>query len=399
LLGRIPSLPAAWAYAARNIFRRKLRLALTLITLSLGGAIFITVLSVRQSLFLTINDVAAYWGQDITVDLQRPYPLPELNQITDSIAPVTHSEGWHVGPAFRLQPDGAPSDEAITLFAVPIDSQFIKPTLLDGRWLQPGDSSAIVVNVDFAANEEDVAIGDTVTLRTGGQEAEWQVVGLVTTQMVGLGEPLPEIPMAYVPLERYTEVNGPNALPNRLALGTTQHDAAFQEEAAGVVDGRLRNENILVRSIETHQRTRDQAERLTAPILLLLVSMAVLFAIVGGLSLAGTKSLNVLERTREIGIIRSVGAGGPDVTQIVIVEGVFVGLLSWALAAVFAYPMGYIMSVTVGISFIKSPLVYGFAPAGILIWLLVVVILSIIASVLPARSATKLVVREALAFE
>jgi len=84
------------------------------------------------------------------------------------------------------------------------------------------------------------------------------------------------------------------------------------------------------------------------------------------------------------------------VTQIVIVEGIFVGLLSWLLAAVFAYPMGYIMSITVGISFIKSPLVYGFAPAGILIWLVVVVILSIIASVIPARSATKLVVREAL---
>jgi putative ABC transport system permease protein len=129
------------------------------------------------------------------------------------------------------------------------------------------------------------------------------------------------------------------------------------------------------------------------------LTLAALLAVVGGLSLAGTMSLNVLERTREIGIIRSVGAAGPDVTQIVIIEGVFVGLLSWLLAAVLAYPIGYVMSVTVGISFIKSPLVYGFAPAGILLWLLVVVILSIVASVIPARTASKLVVREALAFE
>ncbi|MFZ0546943.1 MAG: FtsX-like permease family protein [Candidatus Promineifilaceae bacterium] len=399
LFGRLPGLPASWSYAARNIFRRKLRLALTLVTLSLGGAIFITVLSVRQSLFLTINNVAAYWGQDVTVDLQQPYPLSELARITDAIPAVVRSEGWHVGPAFRLLPDGTASDAAITLFAIPIGSPFVEPTLLDGRWLQPDDTNAVVVNVDFAANEDDVEVGDTITLRTDGRESEWQVVGLVTTQMVGLGEPLPEIPMAYVPLARYAELNGDNALPNRLALETEQHDADSQEAAATQIDAALREEGILVRNVDTHQRTRDQAERLTSPILLLLISMAGLFAVVGGLSLAGTMSLNVLERTREIGIIRSIGAAGPDVTQIVIVEGIFVGLLSWLLAAVLAYPMGLIMSITVGISFIKSPLVYGFAPAGILLWLLVVVILSIVASIIPARGATKLVVREALAFE
>jgi putative ABC transport system permease protein len=110
-------------------------------------------------------------------------------------------------------------------------------------------------------------------------------------------------------------------------------------------------------------------------------------------------SLNVLERTQEIGIIRAIGASSQHIIQIVITEGIFVGLISWLLAALLAYPMGLIMSAAVGISFIKVPLTYEFAPAGILLWLIIVVLLAIIASYVPARNASRLIVRQALAYE
>ena len=127
--------------------------------------------------------------------------------------------------------------------------------------------------------------------------------------------------------------------------------------------------------------------------------MAGLFAVVGGLSLTGAMSLNVLERTQEIGIIRAVGASSRVVIQIVIVEGLLIGLMSWLIASLLAFPLGKIMTVVVGISFIKVPLDYAFAPSGIGLWLIFVLVLSVLASYLPANNASRIVVREALEYE
>jgi putative ABC transport system permease protein len=125
----------------------------------------------------------------------------------------------------------------------------------------------------------------------------------------------------------------------------------------------------------------------------------VLFATVGGLSLAGAMSLNVLERTKEIGILRAVGAPGRVVMQIVIIEGLVIGVVSWLIASLLAFPMAKVMTVMVGISFIKVPLDFRFAPIGIGLWLIIVLILSFVASYLPANNATRVVVREALVYE
>jgi putative ABC transport system permease protein len=398
-LSQMRGLSISVSYAARNIFRRKGRLVLTLLTLSIGGAIFITTLSVRSSLFLTIDSIAAYWQQDVTVDLQEPHTLAEMEEVIAGVDGVTAIEGWTVVPAFRLRDDGTDSTETITLFAIPPDSAFVEPTLLNGRWLTADDENGIVINIDFASKESDIAVDDEITMRIYGIESDWHVVGIATTQMVGLGEPRPEIPMAYVEIDAFeTAVNKTGDI-NRVAIATTPHTAIAQSNLAAELNELLADNAIRVRTIDTHNEMRAQAENLMMPILLLLLSMAVLFALVGGLSLAGTMSLNVLERTQEIGIIRAIGAPGRDIMQIVVIEGVFIGLLSWLLAAIVAYPMGWIMSTAVGISFIKVPLTYAFAPLGILLWLAIVVALAIFASYVPARNASNLIVGEALAYE
>ena len=110
-------------------------------------------------------------------------------------------------------------------------------------------------------------------------------------------------------------------------------------------------------------------------------------------------SLNVLERTQEICIIRAVGASSRSVLQIIIVEGIFVGLVSWLVASLLALPFSKLMSVMVGINFIKVPLEFAFATSGIGLWLLIVVTLSVIASYLPAHNAARIRVQEALAYE
>ena len=127
--------------------------------------------------------------------------------------------------------------------------------------------------------------------------------------------------------------------------------------------------------------------------------MAALLAVVGGLGLMGTMSINVLERTREIGVLRAIGASSRAVLQIVIVEGVLIGVLSWAFGTLLALPLGKFMSDAIGNAFLRAPLSYVFSWTGALVWLGAVIVLGTIASLLPARSATRLSVREVLAYE
>ena len=225
LLSQMRGLSIGVSYAARNIFRRKGRLVLTLLTLSIGGAIFITTLSVRASLFLTIDSIAAYWQQDVTVELQEPRTLAEMEAVLEGVDGVTTIEGWTVAPAFRLRDDGTDSTETITLFAIPPDSEFVEPTLLNGRWLTADDENGIVINIDFASKESDIAVDDEITMRINGVESDWHVVGIATTQMVGLGEPRPEIPMAYVERGAFeTAVNGSGHI-NRVAIVPFETDS------------------------------------------------------------------------------------------------------------------------------------------------------------------------------
>ena len=124
-----------------------------------------------------------------------------------------------------------------------------------------------------------------------------------------------------------------------------------------------------------------------------------LTASVGSMGLAGTMGMNVLERTREIGIMRSIGAVDAEIMRTVIVEGVVIGSISWVLGAILSAPFTYVLSTIVSVAVFDSPVEVHFTPIGFFIWLVVVLVLSAVASVLPARNAAQLTIREVLAYE
>ena len=125
----------------------------------------------------------------------------------------------------------------------------------------------------------------------------------------------------------------------------------------------------------------------------------VLLAAVGSLGLTTTMSINILERIREIGVLRAIGASDGAVRQVVLIEGIVIGLLSWAFGAVLALPVSQLLSRTVGMALMGTPLDFRFAFGWTLIWLLLVVLLATLDSLGPARSASKLTIREVLAYE
>jgi len=186
---------------------------------------------------------------------------------------------------------------------------------------------------------------------------------------------------------------------NGIRLVTERYDATYQLQVTQAAEEHFKRVGLRVRSTEA---TTELIERITNGMMVFVVFLlilAIMLAAVGGLGLMGTTSLNVLERTREIGVMRAIGAADGAVLQIVMVESILVGVISWLGGAVLAFPLSKVLSDQTGLQLFQSPLTYTFAPSGVLIWLGVVVILSALASFLPARNAVRLPVREVLAYE
>ncbi len=87
------------------------------------------------------------------------------------------------------------------------------------------------------------------------------------------------------------------------------------------------------------------------------------------------------------------------ISGLVVTEGVIVGVISWALAIPLSVPMSLAFDAMIGQAFLEQNLDFIFMPFGTVVWLAIVVTVSVVASVLPAYRATKMSVRETLAYE
>jgi putative ABC transport system permease protein len=97
--------------------------------------------------------------------------------------------------------------------------------------------------------------------------------------------------------------------------------------------------------------------------------------------------------------MRSIGASNGMIGRIVVIEGLFIGIISWMLALPLSIPMSLVFNSMLGGMMIDQPLVFVFAPFSIFAWLAIVICVSIIASLLPAYRAVKMSIRETLAYE
>ncbi len=385
----LTSLPAPLALSVRNALRNKGRLALTLITLALAGASFIAVMNVRHSLQRTVDEVLQYLAFDIAVDFNQPYRLNRLEPLAMSLPGVEAVEGWGGAAAYRIRPDGSES-ETIYLQAPPAGSKMVNPVLLDGRWLTPEDQNALIVSANLLAAEPDIKVGHTIVLELNEKETSWQVTGVVRFAQA--------VPVAYTNNEHLAQLLGQPGRVTSLRITTGRHDTAFRTGIAEALQAQFTEAGLNVGAVQTISQARMAIDVLGNIIVAFLMSMAVLLAIVGGIGLAGTMSLNVLERIREVGVLRAIGAGNAAVLRVVIFEGVLVGLLSWGLGAILALPVGKVIANAVGQNTLGAPLTYHLSFPGLLLWLALVIAISAIASYFPAQQAANLSVRQVLAY-
>ena len=376
--------------AVRNTIRKKGRLALTLATLIMGTALFISVLSVRNSVQTTIDNFLRFHQYDVSLTLARPYRLAQVESVAMHLPGVMDVEGWLTGRINRVYADDS-TGEPFTLIAAPADTRFMDPRPENGRWLRPGDADSIVVNTDFIKDEPDVGVGDRIVLDVNGRELSWTVIGIVPGAASG--------PVVYVNYDHYERSARLAGLATTLKVVTEGHEAAAQRETAVILSDHLEAAGISVSDAGTTEAIRDSNEFRFTIIIGFLVLMAILLAVVGGLGLTTTMSINILERIREIGVLRAIGASDSAVQQIVLAEGIVIGLLSWTVGSLLSLPTSRLMSQQVGMALLGFPLNYSFAFGGTILWLVIIIFLAAIASLGPARSASRLTIREVLAYE
>jgi putative ABC transport system permease protein len=384
-------IPRPFVISLRNTFRRKSRLALTLFTLSMGGAIFIAVFNVRVTLHDYIGQIGKYFVADVSLDFERPYRLAEIEQKVMGIEGVEHAEGWQFISGEVLDDQGTVL-ENINIFGPPADSQLIDPVLVAGRWIRADDVRKLTISEGALQYFPGLQPGNTVNLKIDGREEVWEVVGIFKfVDREGM--------LAYAPYGYVSKVNG---LVNRafsFRLATDQHDRPYQDAKAEELDKYFRDLGFKVRIAEAGRASLDTAVESLDILVVFLLIMAVLTAVVGVMGLTGTMGMNVLERTREIGIMRAIGADDRAVMRTVIAEGVFIGMISFGLAIVVSIPLTYLLSTIVSVAIFQTPIDVVFTFTGYAIWLGVVLALSALASILPARNAARLTIREVLAYE
>ena len=377
----------------RNTFRHTGRLMLTIVTLSAAGAIFIAVFNVRTSMTDFIDQMTMHFLGDVTVNFGAPYPLRRIEKIALSIPGVTDVEGWG-GISTEIWDQDDHVIENMFVIAPPSDTSLLDPDLIAGRWLHPGEKKAVVTSDAIYKFYPDLQPGDSILIKVPGKRAEaWTVVGVFRfISMVG-------DTIAYADFDYVADLlNLPNQAYSYRII-TAEHTLEKQKQIAYLLDQELSDHDFLVSGIMAGLVIQEDNARAINILVVFLMIMALLTAFVGSIGLTGTMGMNVLERTREIGVMRAIGAVDFAVMKSVVIEGLMIGLITWFLAIGLSFPISNLLLKIISDSMLGSNMSLTFTPIGIFIWLGVVIVLSIVASILPARNAARLTINEVLAYE
>jgi putative ABC transport system permease protein len=398
LLAKSHRIPRLFSLTMSNTFRSKGRVFLTQISLILSGLIFMMVMSVGDSVSYTFSDfIFSILRFNVNFVFEDPERINQVEALTLAHPTVEAVEMWGLDSG-SIRPAGQPEtddDESVVAFGVPLPTTLYGYQLRAGRWLLPEDEKAIVLNQQLA-EDVGVGVGDWVTIDHGLKgETTWQVVGLLFDPIITSSAHVPRTAM----LQELNSVGRTSSV----WIQTVGEDPILEVAAARELRQLYEDHQLDISPRGVFGETT--ASEITANvmgqfavIITLLATMAVVIGVVGSIALSGTLSLNVMERRREIGVMRAIGASSGTIARLFIGEGLILGWLSWLIALPLSIPAGRLMTQALGAA-LQGEILYNYTFTGAIYWLIIITVLSVLASWFPARGATRISVRESLAYQ
>ena len=377
--------------SVKNVGRRKGRMIVTMATMALGVAIFLTGFDVRASLSDFLDNNSRSMKYDIKVVLGEKLPSEiAMSPFTD-IEAIKSIEGW-IGGIGRVQSGVASTASGIGLVVAPFDTGLKDYDLIQGAWLTGSQELEFVVNQKAAVSFEPLVIGQRYPIAVGNTEVFAKLVGVVREF---------DVAKIYLDLTRYNELVNPDKKINSLMISLK--DRSYEN----VIKVKKEIERIIVETGTSVLYVESQAERAVIIfehlniILMVIVFLSLLVLVVASMGMGSAMGINVMERTREIGVLRAIGATPETIVQLFVVEGFIISVLSVAAGLVLALPMSSLAAQFFGVLILgeNTPLDFSFSEIGFFITLIVTLLFGYIASRVPAKKATRVSVREAIAYE
>ncbi len=380
----------------RNVFRQRSRLTMTLGLLAAGGAMFMTAMNVSKAWEENLKRIYTQRLYDLEVRLNSSVPTDSLLDKIMAIPGVSVAEGWSHSPtsiskdnAFEVThtyPDKGHG--SFTMHALPIPTKMLNLTVVEGRWLTNKESNDVVLN---QAARGSLKIGERVSLSIDGKPSEWNVIGFTED----VGSPA----SAYVSLEVFSRRTNTVSQTKMLRISYADRSKENAVRKNREIEGLLEKENISVSSTIPVWLLHNAVAAHMKVLVNSLLAMAILMALVGTLGLMSTMSMNILERTREIGIMRAIGATPKKISALIVWEGLLIGSMSIFIAFALSLILSTYMGRLIGNMAFRTPLSLTISGLALGIWILIIILGSYAATLYPARRANKITTREALAYE
>jgi putative ABC transport system permease protein len=225
---------------------------------------------------------------------------------------------------------------------------------------------------------------------------EWEIIGLYRV-IYGSGFVIEPI---YAPLEAVAAVTGREGIATQVLvtspIETLDQEAELTEKLKTVYEDAGYGIDFYTTTAKLDQRV--YADNQFNSIISMLLSLAMMTGIVGGIGLAGSLGISVIERTREIGVLRSIGARSKDILRMFVMEGVIQGLISFLIATPIAFVLAQPMARALGRTMLEVDLDFAFHFSAVGLWLLTVLVISVMASIAPAKKATRISVHQVLTY-
>jgi putative ABC transport system permease protein len=257
--------------------------------------------------------------------------------------------------------------------------------------LRIGETDTVIVSTDLA-QERNLRVGDSIEIELSETRRAFRVVGITIDNSIFLGSRVAG--KVFVPEEIVEKMQNREGWTTFFALAFDASDPATVEKRLGELAARFKKYQMGGGAAYREVRAAKEQSRILS---FALYAMSLLIGAMGALGVLNTLTLNVLERRREIGILRAMGALDANLVQVFLTEGITMGLAGWLGGLAIGYPLGQLL-----LNLMQAVLFhidYLVTPAMVFASLLFALALAMLASLAPALAAARLRVGQVLRYE